>query len=70
MANPLVLIKRPHQTDDEIMASMEAAGGLDPADRHRVRIVMVETWRDRRCALVPGAEQNPNGDAMSGSRNN
>jgi hypothetical protein len=45
---PIKVIRRVSQSEEEVMDQLEASGRIVPADRDRVQFIVIETWRDRR----------------------
>jgi hypothetical protein len=45
---PIKVIRRLSQSEEEVMDQLEASGRIARADRDRVQFIVIETWRDRR----------------------
>jgi hypothetical protein len=45
---PIQVVRRVSQSEEEVMGELEAGGRITRADRDRVQFIVIETWRDRR----------------------
>jgi hypothetical protein len=45
---PIEVIRRLSQSEEEVLDQLEASGRIVRADRDRVQFIVIETWRDRR----------------------
>jgi hypothetical protein len=61
---PIEVLRRLSQSEEEVLDQLEASGRIVRADRDRVQFIVIETWRDRRLAKK-SASQRPSCSAQS-----